>query len=274
MKATLEIQNITKSYVRDIKSVSGKPDIERTALLHDLKLELVPGKITALIGGNGTGKTTLFNIISGLLKPDSGNVLFHNHQNIYDLTKIEAYKIPHLGIGRMFQDNHIFSGLSILDNMLLADQDNFGIKPWHALFNRKQIHLAENRKVEKAYQIFNHFFGVDNDFWKNRHKLADNLSHGEKKLLGLCRLFMNEYTIILLDEPTSGVNESLYSKIEEIMNDFIQGGSTIFLIEHNLSFVKQVADYCAFLNNGRIEKMGETRKIFVDNYVQKNYLGI
>ena len=273
MQTSLEIQNITKSYTRNIKPANGKSDIERSALLYDLSLELEAGKITALIGGNGTGKTTLFNIISGFIKPDSGKVLFQN-QHFINLTKIKAYKIPHLGIGRMFQDDHIFPDLSIIDNMLIADQDEFGIKPWQALFNRKQIDLAEKKKENKAFQIFENIFGSNNDFWNNRHKLAVNLSHGEKKLLGLCRLFMNDYEIILLDEPTSGVNENLFSKIKEILQNFKQRGSTVFLIEHNLSFVKQVADFCAFLNNGRIEKVGKTQEIFKDELVQKNYLGI
>ena len=111
----LEIQNVSKTFSRTLKK-EGEESQEKRAILKKVSLEIEQGKITALIGGNGSGKTTLFNIISGLTEPGSGEILLNKKK----ITKLSEYKRTRNGIGRLFQDNHIFPNLSILDNMLVS----------------------------------------------------------------------------------------------------------------------------------------------------------
>ena len=116
----LKIESIKKSFLRNIIDIRGKKEDERFYIVDDLDLLIHKGKITALIGGNGAGKTTLFNIISGFIKADSGLIMYNNNQ--ISLIGLPPYKITRLGIGRMFQDNHIFQDMNILDNMLKKQQ--------------------------------------------------------------------------------------------------------------------------------------------------------
>ncbi|MBD3341253.1 MAG: ATP-binding cassette domain-containing protein, partial [Candidatus Lokiarchaeota archaeon] len=116
----LQINAIKKSFVRNIINVRGEQEDERFYIIDDLDLFIPRGKITALIGGNGAGKTTLFNIVSRLTEAESGDVIFQTNGNPLSLLKMPPFKISRLGIGRLFQDDHIIANMSVLDNMLLA----------------------------------------------------------------------------------------------------------------------------------------------------------
>ena len=125
---------------------------------------LVPrGKITALIGGNGAGKTTLFNTISGFTKIDSGQILYKAKEPIL-LNNLPPYKRTRLGIGRLFQDDHIFPDLSVLDNMLIADSELYDERPFISLFNASESHKREQNKINRAQNVFKDLFGDGNFF--------------------------------------------------------------------------------------------------------------
>ncbi len=271
----LHIDSVSKSFVKNIVNLRGKDVDERYFIIRDLSLYVPKGKITALIGGNGTGKTTLFNIISGFVECESGKILYKTNGRITDLTKRKSFEIATLGIGRMFQDNHIFQNLTVLDNMLIADSNNYGELPYHTLFRLREYKKLEKNRIEKVKKIFDDIFGENNPFWEMRNHKAQNISYGQQRLLGLARLLMGDYKLLLLDEPTSGVNPIVVERIKEIIKYFVEKkGLTIFLIEHNMNFVLNVADFCHFMSKGIIATGGTPEDIIGNPEVRKTYLEI
>jgi len=271
----LHIEDIKLAYVRNIVNKRGEQQDERFYIIDDLDLMVPRGKITALIGGNGAGKTTLFNIISGFIQPESGKVIYHGNSKPFKLIGKKPHKITRLGIGRMFQDNHIFPKMSVLENMIIADNNDFGETPFISLFLSKKNSRVEKERRRKAQVIFNELFGEDNPFWEKRHHQAGDLSFGQQRLLGLARLFMGKYELVLLDEPTAGVNPQIIKQAMKIIRRMVEEkGMTVFLIEHNMKVVLEVADFCSFMSHGRITAFGTAEDVIGNDEVRKTYLGV
>jgi branched-chain amino acid transport system ATP-binding protein len=257
----LSLKNITISFAK------GKDSFK---VLNEFNLDVEKGKITALIGGNGAGKTTLFNIISGFQKDYTGDILF-NSQSIKNLL---PFQIAGKGIGRLFQSNGLFPNLTLLENMKLASEDASGEIPFTTLFNKKKIKQIEEEKREKAISVLNKIFGTNNPYIKKLNESGGSFSYGEQRILALAQLFMNNSALFLLDEPTAGVNIVYLETIKQIIKEMVAGGATVLLIEHNIPFVSEIADYCAFAQNGKIEMQGDARELLNHQFVKNSYLGI
>ena len=274
----LNIKGITKTFARNIKSTDGQNGSEKHTVLDNFSLSVEKGKVTALIGGNGSGKTTLFNIIAGLVPANSGSIQFVNG-TVTTLSGLAPHRIARLGIGRLFQDTHIFPELSILDNMLLADDIRFGEQPFSSLIFNRRVKAIEKNRTERTEQIFLELFKNDKDlldkFTIHKNEPAKNLSYGQQRLLALARLFMAENNkLFLLDEPTSGVNPAINECIASIIrNTVLEKGLTVFLVEHNMRFMANVSDICAFINKGMIEFSGTPKDVLNNDQVKKSYLG-
>ena len=240
-------------------------------LLRGVNLDVEQGKITALVGGNGTGKTTLFNIISGLEKNFTGEVLFEDN----DLDKASAHYISLMGIGRLFQNGHLMGGLTLMENMKLASSDTTGEMPFSSLIRPKKWKQAEAQKELQAKEILTRIFGEGNKYLNMLDDDASTFSYGEQRILSLCCLLMGENRLLLLDEPTSGVNPFYIDAIEHIISEMKEkDGLTVLLIEHNMHFVRKVADVCAYLDEGIIAKVGKTAEVLDDKNVRNSYLGL
>ena len=271
----LQINSIKKSFVRNIIDIRGKEEDERFFIIDDLDLQVPQGKITALIGGNGAGKTTLFNIISGFMSPDSGDIMYQADNKQMSIIGLLPYKITRLGIGRMFQDDHIFHDMSVLDNMLLADADDFGEFPFISIIYNRKNKIIEQERVEKANSIFRELFGEDNPFWEKKDDPAKSLSYGQQRLLGLARLFMGNYDLVLLDEPTAGVNPQIINQILIIIRSMVEEKDvTVFLIEHNMKVVLDLANFCSFMSHGKITAFGTPEDVIGNDEVRRTYLGV
>ncbi|MDR2027826.1 MAG: ATP-binding cassette domain-containing protein [Prevotellaceae bacterium] len=258
----LELQNITLNF-------SGSKDSFR--ILDGLNFSVEKGRITALIGGNGSGKTTLFNIISGFQEGFTGNILFNGKP----LHALSPAKIAQRGIGRLFQGKPLFQDLNLLDNMKLASGDSSGESPFSYLINRKKIDAGEQEKERQAIDILNSLFGADNKYTKMLHNMGSEFSYGEQRLISLARLFMGNYSLLLLDEPTAGVNPVYINTIRQIILRMIADGkTTVLLIEHNMPFVRDIADRCAYLADGRIQHQGTPCEVLDNREVKNSYLGI
>lgn len=262
----LDIKNISKSFFR---KTSGN-----NYILKNFNLTIEKQRITALIGGNGSGKTTLFNIISGFIEPDRTSAPEIVFEEDKDLLKVPSWKIPRNGIGRLFQDAHIFPDLSIMENMKVADSEYFGETPLESIFFSRKIKREEKKKEEKVIRIFSELFGENSTFVKNSDMKAGSLSYGEQRLLSLAQLLTGDYRLILLDEPTSGVHPKLIQKISEIIQLMKSQGKTVFLIEHNMAFIRQTADEVAFIMDGSIHTKGTPESVLKNEFIIKNYLGL
>lgn len=259
----LEIKNIKLSFTNARK--------ETFNLLNGVNLNVEAGKITALVGGNGTGKTTLFNIITGFEKRYSGDIIFEGRH----LNKLSPHKISTMGIGRLFQGGQLLDGLSLMENMKIASNDATGEMPFQSLFTPRKVREKELEKEQQAKQILTDIFGADNKYLSMLDNNASAFSYGEQRLLSLARLLMGNDRLLLLDEPTSGVNPVFIDTIERMIRDMVaKEGITVLLIEHNMQFVRKIADTCAYLDDGVITKLGPTAEVLDDENVRNSYLGL
>ena len=258
----LRLQNITLSFT------GGKDSFK---ILNGLSLDVPTAKITALIGGNGSGKTTLFNIISGFQKGYSGKVIFDDKE----INNLSPSQIAKQGVGRLFQGKLLVQDLTLLENMLLASNDNSGEIPFVYLFQKKKIDRKEKEKEQQAIDVLNRLFGENNKYVGMLHHKGSDFSYGEQRLISLARLFMGNYSLLLLDEPTAGVNPVYIDNIKNIIWQMIADGkTTVLLIEHNMQFIDGVAHHCAFVDSGAIQFQGTAEEVLSNQDVRNSYLGL
>lgn len=257
--------------LKDIKISFANSRREVFNLLNGVNLDVPEGKITALVGGNGAGKTTLFNIISGFQPDFNGDVLMEGRR----LNGLPAHNISLMGIGRMFQGRQLMGDLTLIENMKIASDDKTGEFPFDAIFRAKKIAASERTKEEKAISILKRLFGDDNKYLPMLNRKASEFSYGEQRLIALASLLMGDDRVLLLDEPTAGVNPVYIEKIGEIIRKMVdEDGLTVILIEHNMHFVRQVADQCAYLDDGVIVRIGAVDDVLDDKEVRNSYLGV
>ncbi|MBS5508256.1 MAG: ABC transporter ATP-binding protein [Akkermansia sp.] len=268
----LSIHDISLSFVPDTSSDAP------TRILDGLSLNVPRGRITALIGGNGSGKTTLFNIISGLQKSSTGKIWLSSDGSSPPI-RIDGYppaKIPRLGIGRLFQDRQLFPTLSLLENFTVAAGDFTGEFPFSCLASSASLQRSEADREARARTILEKLFGPNNKYFTMLDAPGNAFSFGEQRLFSLARLLMPDNTcLLLLDEPTSGVNPTHCNTIASILPNLVhEFGLSVILIEHNMTFVSQIADYCAYLSGGKIAAFGTTDEILNLPAVRAIYLGL
>lgn len=247
----LTLENITKSFggIRAVDCAS-------------LKFE--KGSITALIGSNGAGKTTLFNIISGFLSPDEGQILYQK-ENIAGLS---AWQIARLGIGRLFQDTRIFNRMSVKDNLLLAFNQN-GENPFSSVFARWKVIKEERLLVKQAMNLLE-IVGLAG----RAEELAENLSYGQQKLLAIARLLAMDSSVLLLDEPTSGVNPQMIDELLNIIYKLAREGKTIVITEHNIPVVNEISDWAYFMIGGKVIASGPSQIMLNNPEIRAAYIGV
>jgi len=243
----LRIQNLKKHF-GGVRAVDG------------CSFEVKKGEITALIGPNGSGKTTIFNLISGILKADFGEV-FLNKQKI---TNKKIYHISNLGVSRLFQQARLFNNLTVRENLLLASNQE-DTKFWKNLFFKNKI---KKYKIDDLKRI-SKLVGIDGF----QNKLARNLSYGQKRLVGIARAILNYPKVLMLDEPVAGVNPLLRKRIAKILLQLKKQGETIFLIEHDMNFTLGIADRVIVVDEGKIIAEGTPKQIKHNPKVLEAYLG-
>jgi len=222
-------------------------------------------KITGLIGPNGAGKTTLFNIINGFLKPDEGEV----YLNDLRIDHLYPYQIAQLGIGRMFQDTRVLGKMTVLENVLLASKRQTGENPWKLFFLKHKVKKEEAIIKEEAIKWLK-FVGLEDKI----NTYAENLSYGQQKLLTLARLLTAGSNILLLDEPTAGVDPGMIPIILNLLRNLVDEGKTIILIEHNMTVVLEICDWVYFMDEGKIVCWGLPLEVLADQKVKEAYLGL
>lgn len=257
--------------LRDIKLSFTNARKEVLDLLNGVNLSVEQGQVTALVGGNGAGKTTLFNIISGFQADYTGEIFFNGHK----IDELSAYRRARLGIGRLFQGCQLMRELTLMENMKIASKDRTGESPYTALFGIKRISRSEQKKEKLAIDILTRLLGEGNKYLAMLNHKASELSYGEQRLIAIARLLMGNDKLLLLDEPTSGVNPVYIDIISKIIQRMTkEEGLTVLLIEHNMHFVRELADTCAYLDDGVIEKVGPTSVVLDDKEVRNSYLGL
>ena len=225
---------------------------------HNITLDVQTGKITGLIGPNGSGKTTLFNSIVGYYPIDSGTIHFDGRE----ISKMRVQKIARLGMLRTFQQTRIYSKMNCVKNMLISAAHHN--TRWLEMFTQYPQALTE--RAEHLLE----FVGL----YSKRLLISGDLSFGQQKLLEFAMALMNEPKVLLLDEPTAGINPTLINGlIDRLKRANQEFGITLFVIEHNMRVVMNLADSIYCLAHGEMLAHGTPEEIKKDQKVIDAYLG-
>jgi ABC-type branched-subunit amino acid transport system ATPase component len=211
--------------------------------------------ITALIGPNGSGKTTLFNLITGYLRPDRGRVQFAGR----DVTGMDAGSLYRRGLSRTFQQARVFPQLSVQENLVVA-----GGYTWRQLFTRR-VSSSDRNRAGQLLAEFNLAPVAD--------LLASELSYGQRKLLEFAAVLMSDPKLVLLDEPTAGVNPVMIDTMERHVRDRHAAGITFLIVEHDMSFVMRLCDPVIVLDQGKPIFSGRPSDVQTNPLVLDAYLG-
>jgi branched-chain amino acid transport system ATP-binding protein len=214
------------------------------------------GKVNALIGPNGSGKTTFFNCVTGMIKPDSGRATYRGE----DITGKAPHRIARAGIGRSFQLCRIFPRMTVLENLLVAVR-SAGLARLRSARDREEMDRARGWLARVGIE---HLEGIE----------ARNLSYGQQKLLELAGVLMGDPETVLLDEPAGGVNPALLDRIATLVRQLNEEGRTFLVVEHNMELVMSLSDHVVVFDRGRPIAEGPPEAVKSDPRVLEAYLGV
>jgi len=234
--------------------------------VEDVSFDVEPGEVFAIIGPNGAGKSTIFNLISRLYVPTAGTI----HYGAQDLLELPAHRVVHAGIGRTFQNIELFEHATVLQNLLVGRHCHTRANPFsNFLFwpGVRKSEIEHRRKVEDIIDLM--------EIEPYRDKRISDLSYGARKNVELARALCAEPSLLLLDEPASGLNNEETDDVSFWLDDIKHDlGITIIMVEHDMNLVGRVADRVMAVNEGRVIAIGTPEEIRNDTEVQRAYLGV
>ena len=250
----LEVKGVSKSFV-GLKA------------LDDVSLKIEEERIVGIIGPNGAGKTTLFNVVSGFMPPDKGQVYYRSR----DISRLPAYRMPGIGIARSWQGLRLIYELTVLDNVLMAIPDQKGESTFLTIFAPRRVAKDDQKNRKKALQHLEIVNLAD-----KAGELVRNLSYAEQKLLSLARLLATESELLMLDEPTSGmdvrtVEKVMFPVIKELVEEYRK---TVCIVEHSIDVIRNLCHWVFFIDQGRLIASGTPEEIISDPDLSKIYFGV
>jgi len=231
--------------------------------LSQVDLEVGESEIVGLIGPNGAGKTTFFNCLLGILKPDGGSVSFEGT----DLSRVPTYKRARLGIGRTFQRIELFTGMTVREHFLVADRARSGKGAlWKDLLFMGRPTAGEKERAQAMLDLLGLSLVGD--------RVVESLSLGVGRLVEIGRALMTEPKLLLLDEPSSGLDRDETAQLEQtLLAVHRERKIAILLVEHDVELVRSFVQRVYVLDFGTLIASGPTQQVFADDAVRKAYLG-
>ena len=233
--------------------------------VNNVSFDVQRGEVFTLIGPNGAGKTTVFNLISRIYTPTAGTIEYQGQL----LTAQPPHRIAKLGIARTFQNIELFEHATVLHNLLIGRHIHSNNGLWSELFFTADVRRAEIEAREKVEKVIDFL-----DLQHHRDSLVAGLPYGVRKVVELARALCTEPRLLLLDEPSSGLNveetDDMAFWIQDIKNDL---GITVLMVEHDMSLVSKVSDRVLAMNQGEVLAMGTPREVQNHPGVIEAYLG-
>jgi len=214
--------------------------------LDHCSFDIERGSITGLIGPNGAGKTTLFNLITGVLQPDTGHVYFKGE----DITGKKPHEIARKGVGRTYQIIRVFPGMTLLENLIVVGKGK------------------ESRVIERAMELLDLVKLVD-----KKEDYASELSFGQQKLLSLAQVLMLDAELILLDEPAAGINPTLQNELMTLIHQLNSQGKTFMIVAHDMNVIMSHCGQATAHNYGQKIAEGTCKEIKDNETLLEHYFG-
>jgi branched-chain amino acid transport system permease protein len=229
-----------------------------------IDITLRPGQVVGLVGPNGAGKTTLFNLLSGHLVPDRGAVYFEGR----DVTKEPEHARARAGLGRSFQEGRLFTGMTALENVFVYGCPVSSSRLWRTFFVPMGEARVRSQARVNALEVME-YFGIVH----LRDRLVESLSYAESKIVGMARLLSLGAKVLLLDEPTSGVDDNGRDLVCEKIALLARDGYTVCIVEHNLDVVRRLCEKIVFVADGRVIASGSADAVLSRQDVAEIYFG-
>ena len=231
----------------------------------NVSFEVQQGEVFTIIGPNGAGKTTIFNLISLIYPPTSGRITFQGRE----ITGMTPHRVANLGIARTFQNIELFEHASVLQNLLIGRHNHTATRLWQELLFMPSVRRAEIEHREAVEKVIDFL-----DLQHHRDSMVAGLPYGVRKVVELGRALCIGPKLLLLDEPSSGLNpeetDDMAFWIEDIKKDL---GVTVLMVEHDMSLVSRVSDRVLALAQGEMLSIGTSREVQSDPKVIEAYLG-
>ncbi len=232
--------------------------------VNDLTFSVEQGQLVSIIGPNGAGKSTLFNLLTGAYRPSAGKVVFDSR----DITGCKPYQSARYGIGRTFQTTAVFRSETVLDNIIVGQSVHLKTGVWGAVMKTVGARREEEKVRQKARAVLD-FVGLTD----LQQKLAGNLTEEAQKRLSIAMVLVADPKLLLLDEPTGGVNLEEIGGLIDLVRKVRQSGITVCLIEHKMRMVMSMSDHIIVLNYGTNIAEGTPAEVANNQQVIEAYLG-
>jgi branched-chain amino acid transport system ATP-binding protein len=251
MTGVLEIRGLNKSF-------------DGIVVASNIDLTLEAGRVVGLIGPNGAGKTSLFNLVSGVVEPDTGTVSLAG----MPLDRLKLHERVRHGLSRTWQHTRLFPSLTVIDNLLVGTHDYPGERIVTVLLGRSRVRTHDKTARDKANDLLGRM-----GLGRVANGIVSDLPYGQQKLVGVARALMGEAKCLLLDEPMAGVEGQSYAAMQRVVREVADRGVAVCVVEHNVAFVRDLCDEGVFMFAGKLMARGAVAELIADPHLTELYFG-